>query len=45
MFKEAFQEKGLNIEENLIPLDLRNIETEEAIKKVSEAVEEALGRK
>ena len=44
MFKEAFQEKGLNIEENLIPLDLRNIETEEAIKKVSEAVEEALGR-
>jgi heterodisulfide reductase subunit A-like polyferredoxin len=43
MFKEAFKAKGLDIKKQLIPLDLRNMPTEEAMKKVQEAVEQALG--
>ena len=42
MFKDAFKEKGLDIDKQLIPLDLRNMSTEEAMKKVQEAVEQAL---
>jgi heterodisulfide reductase subunit A-like polyferredoxin len=41
LFKEAFAEKGLDVERNLLPLDLRNLPTEEAMRKVEEAVEEA----
>jgi len=41
LFKEAFTKKGLDIEKNLLPLDLRNISTEEAMKRVQQAVEEA----
>jgi heterodisulfide reductase subunit A-like polyferredoxin len=39
MFKDVFAEKGLDIDKQVIPLDLRNMETEEAMKKVAEAVE------
>jgi len=42
MFKDAFKEKGLDMDKQLIPLDLRNMSTEEAMKKVQEAVEQAL---
>jgi heterodisulfide reductase subunit A-like polyferredoxin len=42
MFKDAFKEKGLDIDKQLVPLDLRNMSTEEAMKKVQEAVEQAL---
>jgi len=42
MFKEAFKAKGLDIDKQLIPLDLRNMPTDEAMKKVQEAVEQAL---
>jgi heterodisulfide reductase subunit A-like polyferredoxin len=42
MFKDAFKEKGLDIDKQLVPLDLRNMPTEEAMKKVQEAVEQAL---
>jgi heterodisulfide reductase subunit A-like polyferredoxin len=41
LFKEAFVGKGLDVERNLLPLDLRNLTTEEAMKKVEGAVEEA----
>ncbi len=39
MFKDAFRDKGLDIEKQLVSLDLRNMETPEAMKKVAEAVE------
>jgi len=39
MFKDVFAEKGLDIDKQVIPLDLRNMETEEAMKKVAEAIE------
>jgi len=39
MFKDVFAEKGLDIDKQVIPLDLRNMETEGAMKKVAEAVE------
>jgi len=39
MFKDAFKEKGLDIDEQLISLDLRNMKTEEAMKRVAEAVD------
>ncbi|MBS7634773.1 hypothetical protein KEJ34_04665 [Candidatus Bathyarchaeota archaeon] len=42
MFKNAFAEKGLDVDKQLISLDLRNMPTEEAMKKVQEAVERAL---
>lgn len=38
LFKEVFAAKGLDIERQLISLDLRNMETSEAMKKVEEAV-------
>jgi heterodisulfide reductase subunit A-like polyferredoxin len=39
MFKDAFAEKGLDFDRQVVSLDLRNMETPEAMKKVSEAVE------
>jgi heterodisulfide reductase subunit A-like polyferredoxin len=42
MFKEAFKAKELDIDKQLIPLDLRNMPTEEAMKKVQETVEQVL---
>jgi hypothetical protein len=42
MFKEAFKEKGLDINKQLVPLDLRNMTTDQAMKKVQEAVEQVL---
>jgi heterodisulfide reductase subunit A-like polyferredoxin len=42
MFKEAFKAKGLDMDKQLVPLDLRNMPTEEAMKKLQEAVEQAL---
>jgi len=41
MMKEAFEAAGADFEKAVIPLDLRNLSTEEAIKKVREAVEAA----
>jgi heterodisulfide reductase subunit A-like polyferredoxin len=39
MFKEAFSDVGGNYDEQVIPLDLRNMSTEEAINKVKGAIE------
>ena len=41
MMKDAFQEVGADFEKQAIPLDLRNLTTEEAIKRVREAIEAA----
>jgi heterodisulfide reductase subunit A-like polyferredoxin len=43
MFKDAFAEKGLDFDKQVISLDLRNMETSEAMKKVEEAVRKVVG--
>lgn len=43
MFKDAFADKGLDFDKQVIPLDLRNMETPDAMKKVAEAVEKLKG--
>jgi len=42
LFKEVFTEKGLDINKQLVPLDLRNMSTEDAMKKVAETVSQVL---
>lgn len=44
LYREAFESKKLDMDKNLISLDLRNMSTEEAMRKVAEAVEEAKRR-
>ena len=39
MFKDVFIDKGLDFDAQVTPLDLRNMETAEAIAKVKETVE------
>ncbi len=39
MFKDAFAAKGLDFDRQVVSLDLRNMVTEEAMKKVAETVE------
>lgn len=39
MFRDAFKEAGLDIEKDLIPLDIRDMTTEEAVEKVEKALE------
>lgn len=39
MYKDALEEVGVNFDEQIIPLDLRNMSTSEAIAKVTKAVE------
>ncbi len=41
MFKDALSDVGVDFEEAVIPLDLRNLSTAEAMEKVAKAVEEA----
>lgn len=43
MFKDAFAEKGLDFDKQVISLDLRNMETQEAMKKVEETVNKLVG--
>jgi hypothetical protein len=43
MFKDAFAEKGLDFDKQVISLDLRNMETSEAMKKVEETVKKVVG--
>ena len=43
MFKGAFVEKGLDLDKQVSALDLRNMETPEAMKKVEEAIEKVGG--
>ncbi|MEM1996959.1 MAG: hypothetical protein QW702_08550 [Candidatus Bathyarchaeia archaeon] len=44
LFGGIFREKGLDPDRQLVSLDLRNISTEEAMKKVAEAVSKIVGR-
>lgn len=39
MMRDAFQRKGLEFKKLVIPLDLRNMRTEDAMAKVKEAIE------
>ena len=43
MFKDALAEIGVNFDEQVIPLDLRNMTTEEAIDKVGQALAKLSG--
>lgn len=40
MFKGVFEEVGGNFDKQVVPLDLRNMSTEDAMKKVAEAVKQ-----
>lgn len=39
MLRDAFEKKGLSFDKLVIPLDLRNMTTEQAMEKVRETVE------
>jgi len=39
MFKDAFAEAGGNYDDQVVPLDLRNMSTEDAMNKVKETVD------
>jgi hypothetical protein len=40
MFKDAFEAIGGDFDRQVVPLDLRNMSTEDAMKKVAEAVKQ-----
>ncbi|MBO3802526.1 MAG: heterodisulfide reductase subunit A-like protein, partial [Candidatus Brockarchaeota archaeon] len=44
MFKDAFSGKGLDFDKQVISLDLRNMETQEAMKKVEEVITKLVGK-
>ena len=41
LFRDAFEEAGLDISKDLIPLDVRNMTTDKALEAVKKALEEA----
>jgi len=41
LFRDAFKKAGLDINKDLIPLDVRNMNLEEALKVVKNALREA----
>ncbi|MEM2921413.1 MAG: hypothetical protein QXF26_03755 [Candidatus Bathyarchaeia archaeon] len=41
LFRDAFKEAGLDIQRDLIPLDVRNMTTEQALEAVKKSLEEA----
>ncbi|HEY5527391.1 MAG TPA: hypothetical protein VIK02_07410 [Candidatus Anoxymicrobiaceae bacterium] len=40
MFRDAFEAAGMDVKKDLIPLDIRDMTTDEAIEKVRGALEE-----
>lgn len=42
MYKDALEEVGVSFDEAIVPLDLRNLSTAEAIERVKQAVEEVV---
>ncbi len=44
MFRDAFEKAGINFDEQVIPLDLRSMPTEQALEKVKEAFAKAQAR-
>ena len=43
MFKDAFVEAGVDFDKQVIAIDLRNLSTDEAKKKVAEAIQKERG--
>ena len=41
LFRDAFEAAGLDVKKDLIPLDVRDMKTEDALKVVKKALEEA----
>jgi heterodisulfide reductase subunit A-like polyferredoxin len=41
MFRDAFEKTGINFDQQVIPLDLRSMTTEQALEKVKKAFAEA----
>ena len=39
LFRDAFKESGLDISKDLIPIDVRDMTTDQAVEKVSAALE------
>jgi heterodisulfide reductase subunit A-like polyferredoxin len=44
MFRDAFEKAGISFDQQVIPIDLRTLSTEEAIAKVKQAFTEAASR-
>jgi len=44
LFRDAFAKAGLDVEKDLIPVDVRNMTTEEAVDLVEKTVKEHLGK-
>ncbi len=42
MYKDALDDVGVKFEDAIVPLDLRNLETKEAIERVTQAVKAAV---
>ncbi len=36
LFRDAFEKKGLDVKEDLVPIDVRDLTTDEAVEKVTE---------
>ena len=36
LFRDAFEKKGLNVKNDLVPIDVRDMTTDEAVEKVTE---------
>ncbi|MGV8124783.1 MAG: hypothetical protein AB2L14_33965 [Candidatus Xenobiia bacterium LiM19] len=45
LFRDAFKEKGLDVKKDLIPLDVRDMTTDQAFKAVEKKLEEMEGGK
>ncbi len=44
MFRDAFEKAGVSFDQQVIPLDLRTLTTEQALEKVKQAFEQAEAR-
>jgi len=44
LFRDAFARAGLDVDKDLIPVDVRNMTTEEAVDLVEKTVKEHLGK-
>ena len=40
MFRDAFKDAGMDITKELMPIDIRDMNTQDAVKKVEKALEE-----
>ena len=38
MFRDAFSEKGMDVKRDMLPLDIRDMSTDEAVRKVASAL-------